>query len=158
MGRHANLKDLAYGLAHTFISRHNDLDGYWAVGMLHALARSRGSTRLAFDLWGGIEEDASPVVDAMRARYGEWLRQGLRRHGFPDGYLKRATIALEFEREDLWRLNLGRWPGPPMVCEVYLVDAQDRVVRLQTVGACWPHDPARAPRRAQADGIKAASA
>jgi len=151
MGRRKDIRNLAYGLLHTFVSRHNDDDGYWALGKLHALAQAQGATRLAFDLWGDAQADTAAIVSAMRARYGDWLRQGLRRHGFPAGYLARATVSMDFEREDLRRRIAGMGSdAPPMVCAVNLIDALGRDYGLQIVLPCRPHDPVRARRSARA--------
>ena len=156
MGRRKDIRNLAYGLLHTFVSRYNDDDGYWALGKLHALAQAQGATRLAFDLWGDAQADTAAIVSAMRARYGDWLRQGLRRHGFPAGYLQRAAISMDFEREDLRRKIVGMGSNaPPMVCTVCLVDALGREYGVQTVLPCRPHDMAcerRSARAASAPG------
>jgi hypothetical protein len=148
MGRRKDIRNLAYGLLHTFVSRYNDDNGYWALGKLHALAQAQGSTRLAFDLWGDAQVDTAPIVSAMRARYGDWLRQGLRRHHFSAGYLARATLSMDFEREDLQRRIVGMGSNaPPMVCAVTLVDALGREYDLQTILPCRPHDPTLERRR-----------
>jgi hypothetical protein len=147
MGRRKDIRNLAYGLLHTFVSRYNDDDGYWALGKLHALAQAQGSTRLAFDLWGNAQADTAAIVSAMRARYGDWLRQGLRRHRFRAGDLQRAIISMDFEREDLRRQIVGMGSNaPPMVCAVTLVDALGREYGVQTVLPCRPHDAARESR------------
>ena len=148
MGRRKDIRNLAYGLLHTFVSRYNDDDGYWAPGKLHALAQAQDATRLAFDLLGDAHADTAPILSAMRARYGDWLRQGLRSHGFPAGYLARATLSMDFEREDLRRRIVGMASNaPPMVCAVTLVDALGWEYAVHTVLPCRPHDPTLERRR-----------
>lgn len=38
MTRRGELKDVALGVLGSFVSRNNDVDGYWCLGLLRALA------------------------------------------------------------------------------------------------------------------------
>src|SRR5437763_8588184 len=158
MGKRADLKNLAYGLASGFISRNNDLDGYWAPGKLHALASVRGVNPFTLTLWPPSTPlaDSPPsqldTVPALQARYGAWLGRGLRRHRLDAHHLQSATIELDFDRGDLasHARTRGLVGAPPLVCRVTLLDDRGRVYRCEALGMCRPHDPARERRSTRA--------
>lgn len=144
MGRRSNLKDVAYGLLSSFISRNNSVGGYWALGKLSLIARQQGATTLFIDLLCTPDEPLAPEVAEVRAYYASWLRRALKHHALRDGILVRANVRLEFEREDLRAIARahGYRDYPPFLCQVHLLDDHAAEYVYEAVGACHPHDPA----------------
>lgn len=58
MIRRKQLKNLAYGIAGRFTSRNNDLNGYWALGILYSAAEDAGTNRVRLDI---ISQTATPT-------------------------------------------------------------------------------------------------
>jgi len=149
MGRRANIKHIAHGLLHGFMSRNNSAGGYWAIGKLYLLVVREGENSLTIDLWNGTSsEPLAPEVAEVRAHYASWLRRALRHHAMPPETLAHAEVRLEFERSDLRAIALARgYPDdPPFLCRVCLFDDRSREYAAQAVGACHPHNPIRESR------------
>jgi hypothetical protein len=53
MGPWKNLKGIAGGILGSFLSRNNDLDGYWGMGILRLLAQEHGVEMVYLDLLAG---------------------------------------------------------------------------------------------------------
>ena len=56
MGRRKELKGVCNDLLDNFVSRYNDLDGYWALGKFQTYLRSTSEDRLRFHL---VADDGS---------------------------------------------------------------------------------------------------
>ena len=50
MSAYKQLKGIAAGLAGTFISRNNDVDGYWGMGVIYSEVSARGVSAVTFSL------------------------------------------------------------------------------------------------------------
>ena len=50
------LRGVAHAVLGSFISRNNDIDGYWALGLLRSFADTAGVAELRFDLVTGTAE------------------------------------------------------------------------------------------------------
>jgi hypothetical protein len=50
MPRGARLTNIARGLCGSFVSRNNDLDGYWSIGKLRSLADRYGRAAVLIDV------------------------------------------------------------------------------------------------------------
>ncbi|ENW17113.1 Uncharacterised protein [Acinetobacter haemolyticus] len=129
-----DLKGLACGLADTFISRNNDIQGYWGIGMLHLELKNRGETHVELNL---LSEQGVPngvASDAAASRYSTYLANRLA--GRP---LASALITVEFG-------SFGGYPEPqfsssghPFVCIVRLVSATGKEYSCARTGRSWPH-------------------
>ena len=53
MSAYKQLKGIAAGLAGTFISRNNDVDGYWGMGVIYSEVSARGVSAVTFSLLDG---------------------------------------------------------------------------------------------------------
>lgn len=56
MGHHKELIDVILGIVNSFNSRNNDLQGYWALGVLYRFAKYNNVQSLKFDLLNQIIE------------------------------------------------------------------------------------------------------
>jgi hypothetical protein len=148
MGKHADFKDIVHGLAYGFISRNNDLDGYWAPGKLHALARARGERALNLTLWPPATRTQADPVSILEARYRTWIEGALRRRQLDPRHLQSAMLGLAFDRGDLAEQAQARGliGAPPLVCRVTLTDDRGKVYQCEALAMCRPHDPARESR------------
>jgi hypothetical protein len=148
MGKRADFKDIAHGLAYGFISRNNDLDGYWALGKLHVLARARGERALNLTLWPPAAITPADPVSILEVRYRTWIEGALRRHQLSLRQLQSAMIGLAFDHGDLAGQAQARGliGVPPLVCRVTLTDDRGKVYQCEALAMCRPHDPARESR------------
>lgn len=140
----------AAGLLSKFISRNNDIDGYWGLGVLYTEARA-SANRVAFDLLDGAAQPASPVCISAARTWSLYLRVALARHGLTSQALVAATVSIEFG------LPLPKRPlyipyGDPFVCVVHLLSADGREFTRQKIGYCLPNDQFHGRRSARWPG------
>ena len=149
MARFRNLQDVAAGLVGAFISRHNDIDGYWALGLLRAdLPDGEGVVRLS--LHAGSATPATPSTRLLLARYSERLRVMLAHHGFVPADLVTAEIVTQFDAA----VPIPSWReysyGEPFRCTVTLTDRRSHTSTATNVGRCARHNAAAERRSTRA--------
>jgi hypothetical protein len=147
-----SLKGLASGLAETFISRNNDVSGYWGIGMLRRELENLQRTSVELDLLLGEATRGGPVANSLIAHYSQWLAKSRARAGFLPSQVAGAKVIIDFRA-------LGKTLNPALVntyrqafsCEVSLVSLSGRIFSAVREGLCWRHDPKREQRRRQPD-------
>lgn len=152
MRRRVELKSIGSGVLHSFVSRNNDLDGYWAIGKLYLYAKRAGDKTVSLDLISGevlpSQEKldrlySAPDFDVITTRYSAMFLRSLSKHGVPLDWLTEASIRIEFERENVTpKLPLIGMDSKPYICELSITDDLRHVHKISTTGWCWPHNPA----------------
>lgn len=142
------LKNIAFGLMGWFEGRYNDIEGYWALGILYREAQ-RGDGVISFDLAGAQVRPSTPVIASMLnsciARFDQMLaKRGFRRAAD----VAAASITIAFGTADAlshWSSG-GFTDGDPYRCTVSITDRRGRVHTATHVARCRPHDPTRESR------------
>jgi hypothetical protein len=161
MRRRVELKSVGSWVLHSFVSRNNDLDGYWAIGKLYLFAKRLGETSVALDLFkktlspdprrlSGLYKP--PNVEILCARYGGMLLRALATRKVPLQWAASATIRVDFDRPDVVPAYVR--PGinaKPFGCTLHLVDDLSHEHVLALAGWCWPHDPGIEHRSTRAE-------
>ena len=142
MPRRARLKNIASGLCSSFVSRNNDLNGYWAIGKLRSLAEQQGKAILVLDLLTLSMQPPASGFAAIPARYGRLLEKLAGHSRVPLGEITSARITIDFAPEP--------WPRPRYID----LQCGDQFVLTVTIHAdgraagivrhasyCRPHDP-----------------
>jgi hypothetical protein len=151
MRRRVVLKSVGSGLLHSFISRNNDLDGYWALGKLFLYAKRLGTTSVTLDLIGRSISPSPktlssiyqpPNVELLSTRYGRMLLHVLAKRNAPLAWAAKALITIEFDRFNVVPRYLPAGANArPYECTLLLVDDLSHEHKLKLTGWCWPHDP-----------------
>jgi hypothetical protein len=136
------LKGIAYGLLSTFVSRNNDIDGYWGLGVLRLFAETHGMRMIALDLLGPEPtlSVGSPVQIAERI-YHKWLVTTLERSRIDRSIVAHANISIRFTTFEEFPKVVRDTRGEPYECTVTIVRADGRQYSARKVGVCAPHDP-----------------
>lgn len=134
----AKFNHTAAGLLGKFISRNNDIDGYWGLGVLYLEARA-SANRIVLDLREGTAQPPSPVCTGAAHTWALYLRAALARHGLAADALAAATLSIEFG------LPVPKRPpyiphGDPFGCVVHLRAADGREFIRREIGYCLPWD------------------
>jgi hypothetical protein len=151
MGSRRLFKSVARGVAEAFVSRNNDLDGWWAPGLLRRFANSPGFS-FRIDLLTGemATSDDGPVplyrnsLMSLGPAYARYFRWSAERHGAPLAPVQAASLWLVFE---LGRFVNSWIPGEqdePFRVEVAITD--DRGRRFVATAASHCSDPDTLPR------------
>ncbi|MCJ8335457.1 MAG: hypothetical protein MJH10_14620 [Epibacterium sp.] len=134
MARRLELKSVGYDLLGSFVSRNNNLDGYWALGKLQSELEATAEDRLLFDLKTG-----GRVPISLRQLTVDWqinLSAQCQRRGLSLGWVARAELAVR------------RVSSMQLECKLTIVTDLDRVFVAQQSVFVRPHDPEREYRRA----------
>lgn len=137
------LKDLAGAIASSFISRNNDINGYYGVGALYKQTNELNTNQIQLDLLTGntipVEIDAKYTIVCY---YEFFLKQLLSRN-FQKNHIKKVTIQLVFNcttngQEKIYE-NI-RW-GNPFSCNVTITDDLEKDHTVKIISYCRIHDP-----------------
>ena len=134
MAKNRDLKGIACGVAETFISRNNDVFGYWGIGMLYKEAIEHSVTVIELDLMTGQSLPEAPVSQAVVSHYSAYITNRL-----AGLQILAAKITLEFgtfgKAKQPWALSYG----DPFVCTVLLVSTTGRTHVCSRAGRSRPH-------------------
>ena len=100
MAQRKRLKNLACGMAGRFASRNNDLDGYWALGLLFLAAEAAETKSVSLDL---LSKSATPPVkysERLIVQFAQYMNQQLETLHLA-GHVFVARIEIEFSVEAL---------------------------------------------------------
>ena len=67
------------GLLSKFLTRYNDIDGYWALGVMYTEARAFDS-RVEIDMLHGVAQPDCAACTSVARTWALYLREALGRH------------------------------------------------------------------------------
>ena len=144
------LLDIAGALAGSFVSRNNDLDGYWTLGLLRSYADSNHVGHLRFDVANSGTQPENELLLRVAETYRQLLARQLTTRRIAREVVVRAEVVLTFDRDAPNASSLATY-GSPFSCTVRLTDHRDREFERCIVGRCAPHDPRRELRSTRAE-------
>lgn len=150
MPRRRELTGIADAVAGSFASRNNDVNGYWALGLLYQRAKEGGSLQVTVRLLPQDENEVGEPMASVRTGYRAFLRRHLRKRRIPEPWVASASVEIQFESATAMPEFLGTYAGcRPFRCQVLLLDDLNREHMAASTGWCWPHDPARETQSAR---------
>lgn len=136
MARRRELRGVALGLLGAFISRNNDVGGYWALGKLYRHAKAANVQVIRIDLRRSSIEPPSAEFANMLDYFREQLVRQLAARALTTLWLIDAEIAVRFTGQ----ASIAE-PGDVFECLVTLIDDRGRQHQVRERGACWVHTP-----------------
>lgn len=147
MPRSARLKNIANGLCGAFVSRNNDLYGYWSLGKLRLLAEQHGRKTVLLDFLNLSMEPGSSEFTTVLVRYRRLLEKLTKLSNVRAEEIRAASIVIDFA------------PAPWMKPRYIDPECGDQFVLTVTIEAdgrmpgivhhasyCRPHDPDKESR------------
>ncbi|GGY77581.1 hypothetical protein ACFFTM_10250 [Pseudoduganella plicata] len=144
MKRIGRLRHLAAGLLDSFVGRNNDVEGYWAPGMLYA---QLPGCVVRLDLLRWDAEPATDVTVTVARNYGEQLRRALPKIGLAADELIEATIEVTFETAPAVPAVRYFTTGEPFDCVITLRNRYGQQVMRHAHGRCHRLEPNLFSRR-----------
>lgn len=150
MPRRSELKCVADGVLGSFVSRNNDCEGYWAMGLLYKRALEASSNEISFNLVGVGAEVHDLLLDtALLAKYRAMLAKLMSGRSLPASWIKAANITVHFE----YAGNVGRVLArleKPYLAQLSITTDLGKNLSVARIGACWPHESWREYRSGRA--------
>jgi hypothetical protein len=100
MARRRELKNIASGLLCSFISRNNDVGGYWGVGKLCLLAQVSATTGVELDLLSKTVLPESTELSKLLQGYNTFLQRHLAARNIPERWIASAVVDLDFNPKE----------------------------------------------------------
>lgn len=147
MAKRKEFAGIVNSVVSSFVSRNNDLEGYWALGRLYKLALECGANAVSLDLFSGRMTPSWSLGTVVTEAYRNMLLSLTAKAGIPNEYVSSAEIAIVF----------GERPGvaeTPFVCRLSVVDDRGRLYVGVATGSCRAHDPRRELRSTRASSIR----
>jgi hypothetical protein len=152
MARRKELKNIASGLYGSFISRNNDVGGYWGIGKLCRLAQQSGVQIVRLDLLAKSITPASPELLKLVSGYSSILSGHVSAKGIPEYWLTSATIEVDFKPEHPSGkyIAIATW-GDLFKLVVNIADDTNKNHTVTGHSYCGPHSPSKELRSAGAE-------
>ena len=149
MARRKELKNIASGLYGSFISRNNDVGGYWGIGMLCLLAQQSGVQIVRIDLLAKSITPASSEFSKLVSGYSSILKKHLSAKGIPENWLASAIIELDFKPEPPSgkHIPIATW-GSLFNLVVCIADDMKKNHTISGYSYCGPHNPRKESKSA----------
>ena len=92
----SRLKHVAAGTVKSIVGRNNDVNGYWAPGLLFRDAIAASTLTVELNLLLESARPASACADIVVARYAIYVRKALQKHGFAWSDMAVAMVTFQF--------------------------------------------------------------
>lgn len=141
MTRRRELKNIASGLLGSFISRNNDVGGYWGIGKLCLLAQKSVTGTVEIGLLSKTISPESVEFSKLIAGYFSFLQEHLAARDIPNIFVASAVIELEFAPTDQPKKQVPiiTW-GSIFKLSVTIVDDRNKKHTVSAFSYCGPHN------------------
>lgn len=140
MSRRKEFKTIAEGLISSFVSRNNDVYGYWGIGKLYAHMIANGSMRLVIDLVNKTIEPADSEFEILISELNIRLLTQIEKRKLSTAFLKGAQIIINGFPETP-SAYFGRMAPHKVNCVLKIRDDLNRVHQSEAHAWCREHDP-----------------
>jgi hypothetical protein len=137
------LRGIASGLVETFVSRNNDVSGYWGIGQIQREIGGSPDAFVDLDLLHGKATPDGPIARELVAHYSVYLSASLAREGFSLSGITAAKVLIEFGAFGEVSSPDFSAIGNPFTCKVILANGSGKVLSAVRAGHSWPHNPER---------------
>lgn len=142
MARRKEFKTIADGLLSSFVSRNNDVYGYWGIGKLYSHMVSSKSMKLKIDL---VQRTLEPRKDEFKVSISEFanrLMNQVRNRRLNHKFLKKAELMIiGFPNEPSPYPYYGKTAPNKIICRLIIVDDLNREHMNETNTWCRKHNP-----------------
>lgn len=138
MARRVELQGIVHDVLAAFVSRNNDMNGYWALGQLRNWIEREGASALDIPLAGEDISKINPEISTVSQRFAATLQALMKSHNLPFEWVQDAHLTVELATID--RLN----------CSLRVVSDLGRGFEASCILLVLRHDPRRELRRAAA--------
>src|ERR1700741_3754733 len=94
-----DFRGVAFGLLGAFVSRNNDVGGYWALGKLYEHMRAYDAGEIRIDLVRSVITPPNPEFSHMVGHFRQMLADQLAVRSLPNEWLKDADVRVKFSGE-----------------------------------------------------------
>ncbi|WP_201917435.1 hypothetical protein [Aquimarina mytili] len=139
-GKRKLLKNIANGILGSFISRNNDVNGYWGIGKIYSLMIISESLEIEIDL---IRKAISPSNDELNllvSHYSDYLFDQLSKQEIQRSNLSQAKIIIVGNPNNPC-LSLGRLAPHKMNCKITIIDNLNIAYTLEKNVWSREHNP-----------------
>lgn len=142
MPRRKGLKGIASGIASGFCSRNNDVDGYWAMGILYKLTIDSNLKKFDLELLSGKSVPEFQYSKQIAAPYTDYLFQQLGKRCFGVYQVSKVVVEVEFNvAPTTTQIMFKSTWGNPYICRVVITDDLGKEHTREERGWCGIHDP-----------------
>jgi len=148
MGAVRALQGLVNTLADTFVSRNNDVCGYWALGMLYLEVSNDGGNTVDLALLSGFDSPQT-VAGSLQRTFNARLTGYAAKQGV---CLSEGRISAAFGVTGDVKQARSCGYGDRFQLDFVLKDTRGRVAVACRTGRCRPHNPQIESRSTRAEG------
>lgn len=132
MASRKNIQGIVSSFAHWFVSRNNDIDGYWGVGKIYLYSCEQNAAVADIDIL------------AAKSLFSEYYRNKLvelsNKHRVPISWIDSAKISVKFSMT-------GSLSGSNFEARLIITSDLGKEYTAFSKGFCRPHNPNRERRR-----------
>lgn len=140
MARRKEFKTIADGLISSFVSRNNDVYGYWGIGKLYSHMVSTGSMMIKVDF---MHRTINPRNDEFKSLINEFANRlfiQITRRGLNREFLKRAELTITGYPNEL-SPYFGKMAPNKVNCKLVILDDLNREYFSEANTWCREHNP-----------------
>jgi hypothetical protein len=160
MPRRNELNSICHNLLHTFLSRNNDLNGYWAIGLLYLNATRAGELTLRIDLadepsvtTAVMQSPIDIVMTKLAERYRERLVAMLDERNLPRAWVTQAYITITFECKHANLTTAPVGPAQAYCAKLTIIGDDGHMHERSLAGYVWKHGSFREGRSNRASDL-----
>jgi hypothetical protein len=152
VARRKELKNIASGLYGSFISRNNDVAGYWGMGKLCLLAEQQKTNTVRLDLIAQSISPQSTAFSKLVAGYLGKLQKHLESRNISRAWVASAVIELDFKPSCPVgkHIPVATW-GSLFKLTVSIKDDKGKDHAIEGYGYCGPHNSRKESKSAGED-------
>lgn len=139
MARRKEFKTIADGLISSFVSRNNDVYGYWGIGKLYSHMLSTKSMKLKIDLINRKIEPDKEEFGILISEYSDRLLTQIKRRGINQRFLKNAELTL-IGYPDEPSPYFGRMAPNRVYCKLAIIDDLNKEHFSEANSWCREHN------------------
>ena len=138
------LRGVAAGIAESFLSRNNDVNGYWALGKLLRLYLRERLDAIQLDLVSGTLVPDRRSYRGMGKRYAAMFQKQVAVQSIAPHRIQGATLTIQYDQQ-LVRLNSPR-DTHRCICCVKIEVPNGRIYSIERSTTCARHSILRETR------------